>query len=307
MNSMKSQIVPHAPKSTGDAHQPQHEGRLRLIDEPDELRRVVREAQRGGRTVGLVPTMGALHEGHMSLVDRSLAECDVTVVTIFLNPTQFGPGEDVDQYPRNLDGDLQELRHRDCDIVFVPAVEQMYLSDHATYVDVGAIAQPLEGEHRPTHFRGVATVVLKLLQMAPADRAYFGQKDYQQTLVIKQMVRDLNLPVEIRVCPTVREPNGLAWSSRNRYLGEEERECAGSLYASLKLVESLVADGERDVRRLRTAIEHKLASAGVEQVQYIAFVQQGTVTPVERITGPTVVAIAAKVGEARLIDNHVIG
>jgi pantoate--beta-alanine ligase len=247
--------------------------------------------------------MGALHEGHLSLVDAARAECDVVVVTIFVNPTQFAPGEDLEKYPRDLAADLVQLQARGCDLAFVPRDEAMYGDDHATWVEVGPLADALEGEFRPGHFRGVATIVLKLFQLAPADRAYFGQKDYQQTLVVRKMVQDLNVATEVRVCPTIREPDGLAMSSRNAYLTADARLRARSLSQSLQVVEQLVAGGERDVSVLRQRMQQQIDLAGGVEVQYIAFVADGGVTPVETISGPTVVVLAAKVGNTRLIDN----
>ncbi len=250
--------------------------------------------------------MGALHEGHLSLLDAARAECDVTVVTIFVNPTQFGAGEDFRRYPRDLNRDLALLGERGCDLVFAPPGDEMYRSDHATFVEVGPLGRVLEGEFRPTHFRGVATVVLKLFLLAPADRAYFGRKDYQQTLVVRQMVADLNVPIDVRACPIVREADGLAMSSRNAYLSEGERARALALPRSLRLAEELVASGERDVASIRRQMQHEIDRSGGVDVQYIAFVKDGTVTPVERIEGPTTIAIAAKVGETRLIDNTLV-
>ena len=250
-------------------------------------------ARQAGQTVGLVPTMGALHEGHLSLVDRARAECDVTVVTIFVNPTQFGPGEDFHRYPRDLIADVAMLGRRGCDLVFAPSADDMYPPGYATFVDVGPLGQVLEGEFRPTHFRGVATIVLKLFQLAPADRAYFGRKDYQQTLVVRQMVADLNVPIDVRVCPIVREPDGLAMSSRNAYLSADERRRARSLSQSLHLAEELVASGERNVATIRRTMEQEIDRVGGVKLQYIAFVADGTVTPVEKITGPTTIALAA--------------
>jgi pantoate--beta-alanine ligase len=250
--------------------------------------------------------MGALHEGHLSLVDAARAECDLAVVTIFVNPTQFGPGEDLRRYPRDMDRDLALLAARGCDVVFAPSEAAMYAPGHATFVDVGAIGQVLEGEFRPTHFRGVATVVLKLFQMAPGTRAFFGRKDYQQTLVVRQMVADLNVPIEVRVCPTVREADGLAMSSRNAYLSPDERRRALALSRSLRLAERLVDDGERDTGVIYAAMREEIDRAGGVDAQYIAFVADGTVTPVTTIDGPTTIAIAAKVGKTRLMDNALV-
>jgi len=260
----------------------------------------VRAAQQAGETIGFVPTMGALHEGHLSLVDASLAECDKTVVSIFVNPTQFGPDEDLKNYPRSLDRDLELLEQRGCWLAFAPPVEGVFREGHETSVDVGSVALPWEGESRPDHFGGVATVVLKLFQIVPADRAYFGQKDYQQSLVIRQMVADLNVPIEIRVCPIVREPDGLAKSSRNTYLSPEERQQASALWQSLKLAETLVAEGETSAAVITEKMKPLLKHVDVE---YIAMLREGTVCEVETITETTVVAIAARVGQTRLIDN----
>ena len=279
----------------------------RVFTRAEEIRRAVVGERRAGRTVGLVPTMGALHEGHLSLVDAARAECDVAVASIFVNPTQFGPAEDFRRYPRNLDSDLGLLGKRGCQLVFAPSVDEMYPAGHATSVDVGALGQALEGAFRPTHFRGVATVVLKLFQMIPADRAYFGQKDYQQTLVVRRVVEDLNVPIEIRVCPIVREPDGLAMSSRNAYLSGDERRRARILSQSLRLAEQLAADGQRDVVVIREEMMRLIEGVGGVDVQYIAFVADGSLTPVERVDGPTTVALAANVGSTRLIDNVLIG
>jgi pantoate--beta-alanine ligase len=278
----------------------------RLFSDGQTLRRTLAAARAAGQTVGLVPTMGALHEGHLSLVDAARSECDVAVVTIFVNPTQFAPDEDFRRYPRDLERDVSLLAERGCDIVFAPADEEMYRPDHATFIDVGPIGRLLEGEFRPTHFRGVATIVLKLFNLAPADRAYFGRKDYQQTLVIRQMAADLDVPTDIRVCPIVREPDGLAMSSRNAYLTPNERIRALALSRSLRLAERLAADGERDVAVIREKMLREIESTGGVHLQYLAFVADGTLTPVEAITGPTTIALAATVGKTRLIDNTLV-
>jgi pantoate--beta-alanine ligase len=279
----------------------------RLIMSGEEVRQAVLTARAAGQTIGLIPTMGALHEGHLSLLDAARAECDIAVATIFVNPTQFAPTEDFRKYPRDLDRDLALLGSRGCHIVFAPGEPEMYPADHKTYVDVGLSALVFEGEFRPTHFRGVATIVLKLFQLAPADHAYFGRKDYQQTVVIRQMVRDLNVPIDIRVCSTIRESDGLAMSSRNAYLSPDERRRALALSRSLRLAERLAAKGERDVETIRRAMQQELDNEGGVDVQYIAFVADGTLDPVTRIDSPTTVAIAAKVGATRLIDNSLIG
>lgn len=279
---------------------------IRLLKSAAETYAAVRAAQLAGKSVGLVPTMGALHEGHLSLVDASLAECDLTVVSIFVNPTQFSPGEDLTSYPRVLEQDLQLLEGRGCHLVFAPQADEMYQPGHGTYVDVGSIAVPYEGTSRPTHFRGVATIVLKLFQIIPAERAYFGRKDYQQTLVVRKLVNDLNLPVDVRVCPIVREADGLAMSSRNEYLNSDDRQRAGTLWRSLQLAEQLHAEGETDVAAIKKAMQQLLAQSSIE-AEYIAFVAENTIDEVTDLTGPTVVAMTARVGKTRLIDNHTIG
>jgi pantoate--beta-alanine ligase len=303
---MSRQTSPGTTTAARSAAAAARESGPRLITDQEALRHAVRAAQQAGQTVGLVPTMGALHDGHLSLVDAARAECDVVVVTIYVNPTQFAPGEDFERYPRDLEADKSQLEARGCDLIFVPGNEAMYGADHSTWVDVGPLADVLEGEFRPGHFRGVATIVLKLLQLAPADRAYFGRKDYQQTLVVQKMVEDLNVATEICVCPTVREPDGLAMSSRNAFLTKEERARAGALSQSLQLAERLVAGGERDVDLLRQRMQRQIDLAGGVEVQYIAFVADGTVTPVNVVNKPTVVALAAKVGSTRLIDNTLL-
>lgn len=276
---------------------------LHTITSGTGLRTAVRAAQRAGRTVGLVPTMGALHEGHLSLIDAARRDCDLVVATIFVNPTQFGPDEDLRKYPRDLQRDLALLGERRCDLVFTPAVEEIYPAGFDTAIDVGAVAKPLEGEFRPGHFPGVATVVMKLFQLAPADRAYFGQKDYQQTLVVRQLVRDLNVPIEICVRATVRESDGLAMSSRNAYLSTDQRQRAAALSGSLRLASQLRRDGQRNPKHIEAAMREHLQRTGGIDVQYIALVRDGTMEPVPQIDGPTVVLIAAIVGGTRLIDN----
>jgi pantoate--beta-alanine ligase len=277
-----------------------------VISDGEAMRQAVLEARRTGKTVGFVPTMGALHDGHIRLVETARTECDIAVVSIYVNPTQFGPQEDYTKYPRDLQHDVGLLARGGCDLVFTPTNETMYPPGHNTFVDVGPLGQALEGEFRPTHFRGVATIVLKLFQLVPADRAYFGRKDYQQSIVIQQMVRDLNVPIEIRVCPTVRDPDGLAMSSRNAYLSADERRRALVISKSLRLAEQLAAAGERNVETIRARMLAEIESVGGINIQYIAFVTDSTVTPVSTIEGPTTIALAAKVGNTRLIDNTLI-
>ncbi len=280
---------------------------IKVLSSAAEIQAAVLSAKCAGASVGFVPTMGAFHEGHLSLVDASLAECDRTVVSIFVNPTQFTPGEDLEEYPRPLEQDLEMLEQRGATLAFVPTVDEMYPPGFESYVEVGSVAQPWEGAARPTHFRGVATVVLKLLQMVPADRVYFGRKDYQQTLVVRRLIEDFDLPVALRVCPTVREADGLAMSSRNAYLDQTERERAAALWQALLLAERRYAAGETSVAAIRNEMNEHLAAVGIDEVEYIAFLADNTVEEVSSITGPTVVAIAVRVGRVRLIDNHTIG
>jgi pantoate--beta-alanine ligase len=271
------------------------------------IREQVLLAQSRGERVGFVPTMGALHEGHLSLVERAHRTCDLVVASIFVNPTQFGPGEDLQAYPRDLDGDLHQLGRRECHLVFVPTVEAMYPPGHTTFVEVGEVARPWEGEHRPGHFRGVATVVLKLLNAVPADQLFLGEKDYQQTLVIKQMVRDLDMPVEVVVCPTVRESDGLAMSSRNAYLSPTDRQRARVLSQSLSRAAEAVRQGQRDAGVLRRKVLEWIAEAGRAEIDYVAFLAEETVREVAVISGPTRLVLAVRIGATRLIDNALVG
>ncbi len=280
---------------------------LQVINGVEAMRTAIREVQRGGETVGFVPTMGALHEGHLSLIDAAAAECDRVAASIFVNPTQFGPNEDFTKYPRPLERDLDLLRERGCEFVFVPEAAEMYPAGYGTSIDVGAVAVPWEGVARPGHFSGVATVVLKLFECVPADRAYFGRKDYQQTLVVKRMAADLNLPVDVRVCAIIRDADGLALSSRNVYLSPDERRRALSLSQSLRLAEEIISGGERKALVVRERMLALLAAAGGVNVEYVAIVRDQTVDEVATIDGPVTIAIAAKVGTTRLIDNVRIG
>ena len=277
--------------------------RPRVIHDPESLYREVAELRRLGKKVGLVPTMGALHLGHLSLVQAAFRDCHVCVVTIFVNPAQFGPSEDLDKYPRTLEADLDALAALGVQIAFVPETNDVYGPSHATWVEVGAVAEPLEGECRPGHFRGVATIVLKLFNMAGADIAYFGQKDYQQAQVIRRMVEDLNVPVEVKVCPIIREADGLAMSSRNAYLNADERQRAVSLSKSLRHAEELIAGGVTNAEQIRASLQRILVEEGKAQIEYIALANPETLQPVEAVTGKTLIALAVRIGETRLIDN----
>ena len=259
--------------------------------------------RRAGKRIGFVPTMGALHEGHLSLVRAARAECDYTVVSIYVNPSQFGPSEDLAKYPRTLPADLELLAGCGTDLVFAPGNEEMYPSGHAARVEVGPVAQPLEGVCRPGHFRGVATVVLKLLNMVQPEAAYFGQKDFQQALVIRRMVADLDVPVAIRVCPIVREPDGLAMSSRNRYLSAAARQRALVLWKSLQLAGELVAQGQCNAGVIAARMRELIETAADARIDYVALVDPETLAPVEMIAGRTLAALAVKIENTRLIDN----
>jgi len=275
---------------------------LTVITTVAELRRVLDERRRRGETVGVVPTMGALHEGHLNLVRTACAECDSTFVTVYVNPTQFAPHEDFNRYPRNLDHDLQLLKTVGQVLVFAPTDAEMYPAGFQTTVEVSNLSQGFEGELRPTHFRGVATVVTKLFTAVDADYAYFGQKDFQQLRIVQQLVRDLNLRTVIRPCPTTREPDGLAMSSRNRFLTAAEREQGLSLSRALGIAAEMTKRGETDVSELEGAMRDTLAAVGL-QPDYAAVVDRETLQPLRQLTRPAVALIAAKVGKTRLIDN----
>jgi pantoate--beta-alanine ligase len=270
------------------------------------LREQVAQARNAGRIIGLVPTMGALHAGHVSLVDAASRECGLTVVTIFVNPMQFGPNEDYARYPRTLEADLTLLAGHGVDVVFAPTTESMLSPGHVTYVDVGDVANCWEGKHRPGHFRGVATVVLKLFHLVQPDRAYFGRKDYQQSLIVRRMVEDLDLPIHVEVCPTVREADGLALSSRNRYLSPDERRRAVFISKSLRLAKQLVEQGTTDTRAIIERMQEMLHAADLT-IDYIALADPETLESVAMVNRPTVAAVAARLGTTRLIDNELIG
>ena len=256
--------------------------------------------------VGLVPTMGYLHEGHLSLVRHAREESDHVVVSIFVNPTQFGPKEDLSKYPRDLDRDLSLLEPLGVDLVWMPTAEMMYPPGYQTWVDVEAITRPLEGSMRPGHFRGVTTVVAKLFNAVQPHNAYFGQKDAQQAAVIRQMTRDLNFPVEIVVCPTVREPDGLAMSSRNVYLDPEQRKAATVLSRSLRTAKEAYDNGERNAGKLRQIMKEVLASEPLAEVQYVSCTDYDTLEELETVTGKTLLSMAVFVGKTRLIDNLIL-
>jgi len=276
---------------------------MRLARRISELREALTPLKRQGKTIGLVPTMGYLHDGHLSLVRRSVAECDVTVVSIFVNPTQFGPNEDFDRYPRDLDRDLSLCESAGADFVFAPEVSEMYYPDATTKVTVAKLTEGLCGRSRPGHFDGVTTVVCKLFNIVGPDKAYFGQKDAQQAIVVKRMVRDLNIPVEIVEVPTVREPDGLAMSSRNVYLTPQQRQSALSLYKSLVAAKEMIDQGERSAAKIRERMREILESADGVVIDYVEIVDANSLESLETLVGTVLIAVAAKVGDTRLIDN----
>lgn len=259
-----------------------------------------------GKTIGVVPTMGALHDGHLSLVRHSLEKTDETIVTIFVNPTQFAPSEDLTQYPRTLESDLAILESAGVTTVFVPTNDEIYPPDFSTQILPPDVSKKLEGEFRPTHFRGVATVVLKLLNLTQADQAFFGQKDFQQTRVIQQMVADLNVPTEIVICPIARAPDGLALSSRNVFLSNDERQIALSLNQTLDHVEQLITEGQRDGYEIITEMRQQLIDAGVDSIDYATIADPQTLDTNDPIKLPVIALIAVHVGKTRLIDNRLI-
>ena len=274
---------------------------ISTIDELRSARRLFDEP------LGLVPTMGYLHEGHLSLVRRAKAECRHAAVSIFVNPTQFGPNEDLSKYPRDLDRDLHLLEAENVDLVWTPAPDDMYPPGFQTWVEVQEMTRPLEGAQRPGHFRGVTTVVSKLFNAVQPAKAYFGQKDAQQAAVIRQMTRDLNFPIEIVVCPIVREPDGLALSSRNVYLDPEQRTAATVLYRSLVAAKSAYDKGEHNARTLREIMKDTLASEPLARMQYVSCADYDTLEELDEVTGKTLLSMAVFMGKTRLIDNFVLG
>ena len=258
------------------------------------------------KRVAFVPTMGALHAGHLSMIARSASECRRTVATIFVNPAQFGPAEDFARYPRQLEQDLDLLRRTGTDLIFAPAVKEIYPERSITFVEVKELDTALCGASRPGHFRGVCTIVLKLFNIVQPDKAHFGAKDFQQARIIRQMVRDLNVPIAIRVEPTVREPDGLAMSSRNRYLSPTERSLAPSIYKALQAIGTRARAGEIDVTRLESALHAALAAIPGSRIDYARIVDADTLQPMTRLDRPALAAVAVFLGTTRLIDNIVI-
>ncbi len=279
---------------------------MQLIKTVKDMQSISRWFRGESKSIGFVPTMGALHEGHLSLVRRSNEENDRTIVSIFINPTQFGPNEDFQKYPRDIEGDLSKLSALHVDVVFMPDTEEMYPEGFSVSIDMGAAGRVLCGASRPGHFNAVATIVAKLLNAAMPHSVYMGQKDFQQTVVIKKLVRELNIDTKIIVSPTVRETDGLAMSSRNAYLNEEERKAALILYKALKLGEEILSRGLDDSELVKKEIEAYIGTGPLAKMEYVDIVDAYNLAPVQRVIFAAVICIAVKIGKTRLIDNIII-
>jgi len=280
--------------------------RMRVIKTSKEMVSVSSRFRQKGRSIGLVPTMGYLHEGHLSLIRKARRENDIVVVSIFVNPTQFGPKEDYKHYPRNQRQDKKKAREAGCDILFYPHTKDIYTDDHTTYVNVKGLSLLMCGTSRPTHFEGVTTICAKLFNVVNPDKAYFGQKDYQQAVIIMKMVADLNMNVRIRIAPIVREKNGLAMSSRNKYLSSSQRENSAILYQSLKLAKALIMAGERSSSNIKKIVQKAVLTMPGIDVEYVAIVDPATLKEKRKTDPDLLVALAARLGRARLIDNVLI-
>ena len=272
----------------------------------ESVRNLVKAARSKGKKIGFVPTMGALHIGHISLIEAAAKKCDFVVVSIFVNPTQFGPGEDFEKYPRPLKADLEICRKAGVDVVFTPATAQMYPQENLTWVNVEKLTEQLCGQFRPGHFSGVTTVCAKLFNIVAPDIAFFGQKDAQQAIVIKRMVADFNMPLKIVVCPTVRQADGLAVSSRNQYLTESQKKNAPLIYKSLQKCQKLIADGVADSKTIINQMRKILQQAPSIKIEYISIVDADTLQELKKITGKVLTAVAVKIGSTRLIDNILV-
>jgi len=279
---------------------------METIRTVDWMKQVARQARADGRVVGLVPTMGALHEGHLALVRAARRDCSPVVVSVFVNPKQFAPGEDFERYPRQLEADRAMLEASGVDYLFAPPPEEMYPRGFSTYAMVEGLGDRLEGRSRPGHFRGVATVVLKLFEIIVPALAYFGRKDAQQTRLIRQLAADLNLDAQIVLCPTVRASDGLAISSRNAYLSPEERRAAPVLYRALEAAKKEIEAGEREANRLEAVVRRVLAAEPLASVDYVAVVDADRFEPVERLAGDCYILLAVLIGSTRMIDNLLI-
>jgi len=276
---------------------------MEVLETVEAIRSLVKAARSHGKTIGLVPTMGALHIAHISLIEAAVKQSDFVVLSIFVNPTQFGPAEDFQKYPRPFDADLEICKKAGVHIVFAPTTEQMYGSENLTWVSVEKLTEPLCGQFRPEHFRGVTTICAKLFNIVEPDVAFFGQKDAQQAIVIKRMVADLNMPLQIIVCPTVREPDGLAVSSRNKYLTEQQAKDATSIYKSLQQCRRTIEAGITDTQQIVTEMRIILQQAPSIEIEYISIVDAETLQSLDHVSGKILAAVAVRIGPARLIDN----
>ena len=279
---------------------------MNIIEDITEMHNYIMELRREGLTIGLVPTMGALHQGHLSLMELAKRETDIVIVSIFVNPTQFGPKEDFKEYPRDLKADTEKAASAAIDTLFLPSASAMYPEGFGTFVEAEGLSRIMCGETRPMHFRGVTTVVLKLFNIVRPHKAFFGQKDFQQTVVIKRMAQDLNSGVDVIVYPTVREEDGLAMSSRNRYLNKDERMGATVLYRSLKEAKGLFESGERSAERLKNEITGMIADEVLVQIEYIVIAHPETLLEEQEAHTGTVISLAARIGKTRLIDNIIL-
>jgi len=279
---------------------------MEVVKATESVRILVKAARSENKKIGLVPTMGALHIGHISLIEKAVKECDFVVVSIFVNPTQFGPGEDFEKYPRPLEADLKICEKAGVDVVFAPTPEQMYPSENITWVNVEKLTETLCGRSRPGHFRGVTTVCAKLFNIVAPDIAFFGQKDAQQVIVIKRMVADLNMPLKIDVCPTVREPNGLAVSSRNQYLTDQQKQDAVFIYKSLLKCDEMIKAGTEDPGVIIGEMKKVLEQIPSLEIEYVSIVDARNLQVIDRIAGKILAAVAVRIGPARLIDNILV-
>jgi pantoate--beta-alanine ligase len=276
---------------------------MQVVRSPKRMQKICGDLKRKGKTIALVPTMGYLHQGHLSLVRTARKRSDVLMISIFVNPTQFGPKEDFGKYPRDFKRDRSLLEHEGCDFIFAPRAEDMYAGEYLTYVDVDQITRKLEGASRPGHFRGVTTIVAKLFNIIQPDVAVFGQKDAQQAVVLKKMVDDLDYRTKMIIAPTVRERDGLALSSRNRYLSEEERDQAPVLYESLREARRLIAQGERSATKIISRMRNLISGQPLAKLEYVAITDARTLEPLKGLEGEILISLAVRFGKARLIDN----
>jgi pantoate--beta-alanine ligase len=279
---------------------------MKILNTVTEVREYIKEQKKKGLSIGLVPTMGYLHEGHLSLIKKSTEKNDITVISIFVNPTQFSPNEDLDKYPRDFERDSKVAMENGVDVLFYPSVSELYPENFQTYITVENLSKHLCGKSRPTHFRGVTTIVSKLFHIVTPDNAYFGQKDAQQYFVLRRMVQDLNFDINLVMCPIIREKDGLAMSSRNVYLNKEERRQALCLNQSLKEAEEIVAKGEKDAKIIADFIKETIEKNDLANIDYIEVVDTETLESVQKIEGRILIALAVKFGNTRLIDNIII-